>query len=70
MMNMTTSRHRAMRNQAVHARDILAAGRLPEPVKEKLAVDLRNAIRRGFHVDLDQLELALVPHQGASVTRT
>lgn len=62
MMNINATRHRAMRYQAVQAREIIAAGTLPEPVKKKLAVDLRKAVRGGYHVDLDQLELALARH--------
>lgn len=59
MTTPRSSRHRAMRYQAAHARDIIAAGALPEPLKARLQVDLRNALRGGFHVDLEQLELTL-----------
>jgi len=64
MMTMSSNRVPAMRSHAVQAREILAAGALPEPLKARLEVDLRDAIRQGFHVDLDQLKLALARFSG------
>lgn len=64
MMTITSSRQRAMKSHALQAREIIAAGALPESLKARLEVDLRDAIRRGFHVDLEQLELALARFSG------
>lgn len=64
MMTMNSSRIQALRSQAVQARDILAAGALPKPLKAKLEVDLRDAFRRGYHVDLEQLKVALARFSG------
>lgn len=64
MMTMSSSRDRLLKSHVVQAREIIAAGALPEPLKAKLKVDLRDAVRRGFHVDLQQLELALARFSG------
>lgn len=64
MMTMTSSRQRTMESHALQARQIIAARALPEPLKARLEVELRDAIRRGFHVDLEQLELALSRFSG------
>lgn len=56
---MSPNRDRLLRSQVVQAREIIAAGALPERLKARLKVDLRDAVRKGFHVDLEQLELAL-----------
>lgn len=59
MTTMSLDRYRTMKWMARHVREAMEAGALPEPLKAKLEIDLRDAVRRGFHVDLEQLELAL-----------
>lgn len=49
----------ALRPLAARAREMIASGAIPEPLKDKLQVDLEDAVRRGFLVDLEQLEVAL-----------
>ena len=44
---------------ASRAREMILRRGLPQPLEERLQVDLRDAVRRGFHVDLEQLELTL-----------
>ncbi len=44
---------------ASQAQEMIVRRALPQTLKERLQVDLRDAVRRGFHVDLDQLELTL-----------
>jgi hypothetical protein len=47
------------------AQRVIAAGALPETLKRKLQVDLRDAIRRGFHVDVEELRRTLARRCGA-----
>lgn len=56
---MNVSRSSTMKPYAVEAQQVIAAGALPETLKRKLQVDLQDAVRRGFHVDVEELRLAL-----------
>lgn len=54
-----------MKPYAAEAQRVIAAGALPETLKKKLQVDLQDAVRKGFHVDVDELRLTLARCCGA-----
>ncbi len=41
------------------AQEMILQRALPQALKKRLQVDLRDAVRRGFLIDLEQLELTL-----------
>lgn len=54
-----------MKPFAAEAQRVIAAGALPETLKRKLQIDLQDAVRKGFHVDVDELRLTLARRSGA-----
>lgn len=62
---MNLSRLPTMKPYANEAQQVIAAGALPETLKRKLQVDLLDAVRRGFHVDVEELRLTLARRPGA-----
>ena len=56
---MNVSHTECLKSSAARAHQMIASLSIPEPLKKSLQIDLTDALRRGFQVDLEQLELTL-----------